>query len=439
MMPSKPSRRNFLRTAGATALGAPFVTTNARALSPNAKLQHASVGAAGMAGGDIRSLSRHERFQLVAAADVSQRNLQRLKQKFPQVRLYEDWREMLEREGDKIDSVNVSTPDHIHGPAGLAAMAKGKHVYVQKPLTQNLWECRQMMLRAREKAVVTQMGIQVSSGFEERYAVRLVQDGLIGKVKEVHTFSNKAWGDPKPRPLSGDPLPEDLNWDLWLGPAKPRPYIKGYYHPGNWRKRRDFGTGTLGDMGCHIFSAWFRGLALAAPLAVKSTGPKLNEFNWAINGRVEYTFPGTSYTNGQTVKVIWYDGAARPPQAIIDLVGEAPGQGNIIVGTEGVLLHPHGGTPRLFPREKYAKFRYPKLEPRDHYFEYIEGCLKGEGKPSANFEYAAPLTEAVLLGCLASIFPNETLLWDSVDLRFRNSEAANGYVKRQYRKGWEVS
>lgn len=438
-MSSHASRRNFLRTAGAAAFTAPFVTSGARAASPNGKLQHASIGASGMAGSDIASLSRHDKFQLVAVADVSKRNLEQLKKNHPEVRTYEDWRVMLENEGDRIDSLNVSTPDHIHGPAGLAAMAKGKHIYVQKPLTQNLWECRQMMLQARETGVMTQMGIQVSSSFEERYAVRLVQDGLIGKVKEVHTFSNKTWGDPQPRPESGEEPPEDLNWDLWLGPAAYRPYIKGHYHPGNWRKRRDFGTGTLGDMGCHIFSAWFRGLALSAPLSVKSTGPEPTKYNWAIDGRVEYIFPGTFYTDEQTVKVTWYDGASRPPQDVMNLVGEVPGQGNIIVGTEGAMLHPHGGTPQLFPREKYKGFRYPKLEPRNHYIEFVDACLQGGSKPSANFEYAAPLTESVLLGCLASIFPHETLLWDSAGLKFRNSDAATGFVKRDYREGWEIS
>ena len=435
---SSPSRRQFLRGAGAVAVAAPFVTTGLQAASPNGKLQHASFGCSGMAGSDINSLTKHDNLQLVAAADVSKRSRELLKAKFPDIRLYEDWRELLEKEGDQIDSVNVSTPDHMHGPIGLASLAKGKHVYCQKPLTQNLWECRQMMLRAREAGVMTQMGIQVSSGFEERFAVRLVQDGVIGKVKEVHSFSNKKWGDPSPRPSSGETPPDDLNWDLWLGVAEDRPYISGHYHPGNWRKRRDFGTGTLGDMGCHIISSWFRGLALSSPLAVKSTGPEPNEHNWAINGKVEYTFPGTFYTEGQTVKVTWYDGDARPPQEIQELVKNIPGQGNVVVGTEGVMLHPHGGNPRLFPADKYTGFRYPKLQPRNHYLEYVDCCLERKGKPSANFEYASPMSEAVLLGCLASMFPNETLLWDSDNLKVRNSEAATSYVKRKYRKGWEV-
>ncbi len=437
---SSSSRRQFLRGAGVTALSAPFVTTGLRAESPNQKLQHASFGASGMAGADINSLTKHKQLALVAVADCDTRNLDRLKKERPDIRTYGDWRELLEAEGDKVDSVNVSTPDHMHGPIGLAALAKGKHVYGQKPLTQNLWENREMMLRAREKGVMTQMGIQVSSGFEERYTGRLVQDGIIGKVKEVHSFSGKTWGDPNPRPTEGHEPPEGFNWDLWLGVAADRPYIKGHYHPGNWRKRRDFGTGTLGDMGCHIFSSWFRALALSAPLSVKSTGPEPNEHNWAINGRVEYTFPGTFYTEEQTVKVIWYDGSSKPPQEVADLVGgKLPGQGNVIIGTEGVILHPHVGNPRLFPTEKYRGFRYPKLEPRNHYVEYVDCCLNGGVKPSANFEYAAPLTEAVLLGCVASIFPNQTLLWDSDSLKFRNSGAATGFVKREYRKGWEVS
>ena len=162
-------------------------------------------------------------------------------------------------------------------------------------------------------------------------------------------------------------------------------------------------------MGCHIFSAWYRGLALTAPVTVKSTGPPPpNETNWAVNGRIEYVFPGTQFTDGKTVPVTWYDGAARPPREITDLIEKdetrsqgVPGQGNIIVGTDGVLLHPHGGTPQLFRGEKFKGFAYPKLEPRDHYREFVDSILGGKNKPSANFDYSGPLTESVLLGCLS--------------------------------------
>jgi len=436
------SRRRFLQTTTASLFAAPYVTRGLRAASPNGKLRHAAFGASGMSWSDITSMANHDHWELAAVCDVDTRNFARVKEKWPDVRCYQDWRELLENEAGKIDSVNVSTPDHMHGPIGLKAMDLGLHVYGQKPLAQNLYECRQLMLKAREKGVMTQMGIQISSDFTERFAVELIHQGVIGKVKEVHTFSNKKWGDMDPVPTTSDPIPEGFDWQLWLGTATDRPYVKGYYHPSNWRKRRDFGTGTLGDMGCHMFSGWFRSLDLAAPIAVKSTGPTPpNTTNWAINAMVEYTFKGTAYTAGDTVKVTWYDGDARPPAEVIALADPAkfPGQGSIYLGTEGVLLHPHGSTPQLFPKAKFQGTRMPKLEPRNHWFDFIDCCRHGgTQKPTANFDYAGPLTEAVLLGCLASPFPGETLQWDAPALKITNNDAANALVKRQYRPGWEV-
>lgn len=441
------SRRRFITGAASSIFAAPFVTSGLRAASPNGKLRHAAFGASGMSGADMNAMSNHPMWELAAVCDVDTRNFDKVKQKFPNVRFYQDWRELLEKEGDKIDSVNVSVPDHMHGSIGMAAMAKGKHMYGQKPLAQNLWECRQLMLRAREKGVMTQMGIQISSEFTERHAVALIQMGAIGKVKEVHTFSNKKWGDMEPVPQKTDTVPEGFDWTKWLGPAEDRPFIAGYYHPGQWRKRRDFGTGTLGDMGCHMFSGWFRALDLAAPISVKSTGlVPPNETNWAINGLVEYTFKGTKYSEGDKVKVTWYDGDNKPPANIIAKLVPPAGvqppkidQGSIYVGTEGILHAPHGSTPMLYPRDKFTGFKYPKLEPRNHWFDFIDCCLKGgTTKPTANFDYAAPLTEAVLLGCLASVFPNEALTWDSPGLKIPTSDAANSMVKRKYRSGWQI-
>lgn len=392
-----------------------------------------------MAGADINSLSQHPKFNLVAVADVDTRKFAGVKQKFPGVRVYQDWRELLEKEGDKIDSVNVSTPDHMHGPIGMEALALGKHVYGQKPMTQNLAECRAVQLRAREKGVMTQMGIQISSAFTERLAVACVRNGGIGKVKEVHTFSNKAWGDMGAVPDRKDNVPEGLSWDGWLGVAAMRPYLEGYYHPGNWRKRRDFGTGTLGDMGCHIFSGWYRALDLTAPLSVKSTGPAANQNNWSVNARIEYVFPATKQTESDTVKVTWTDGNVRPPDEVMAMVGgKAPGQGSIIIGTEGVLLAPHMSTPRVFKNGEASRYAFPKLEARNHYGEFVDACLNGGEKPSANFDYAGPLTESVLLGCVSTLFPNEELKWESESLKFSNSEAATANVRRDYRDGWAV-
>lgn len=390
---------------------------------------------------DMSAMSQHPMWELVAVCDVDTRKFPGALKKWPNAKTYQDWRELLEKEAGNIDSVNVSTPDHMHGSIGIAAIAKGKHVYGQKPLAHNLWECRQMVERARTKGVMTQMGIQVSSDSSERYAVELIQMGLIGKVKEVHTFSNKKWGDMEPRPTKSDPIPEGFDWNNWLGVASERGYIEGYDHPANWRKRRDFGTGTLGDMGCHMFSGWFRALDLAAPTGVVSRGPAPNKDNWAINAIVEYSFKGTKFTAGDSIKVTWTDGDARPPAEVMALTGDAakfPGQGSIYLGTEGVLLHPHGSTPRLFPADKFKGIKYPKLEPRNHWFDFIDCCLKGDKKPSANFDYAGPLTEAVLLGCLASAFPGENLIWDAPALKIPNNELADKMVRRDYRKGWEI-
>jgi predicted dehydrogenase len=437
-------RRRLLRTAAA-ALAAPWVTSGLRAASPNGKLRHAAFGASGMSWSDITSMANHPKFELAAVCDVDTSKFDAVKKRFPEVRCYQDWREMLAQEGDRIDSVNVSTPDHMHGPQGLASIALGKHVYGQKPLAHNLWECRQLMLRARERKVMTQMGIQISSAFSERLAVALIQEGAIGKVRVVHTYSNKKWGDMAPVPNREDPVPPSLNWDQWLGPAETRPFIAGYYHPGNWRRRIDFGTGTLGDMGCHMFSGWFRALDLAAPISVKSTGtPNPNATNWAVNGRVEYTFAGTRFTEKDKVTVIWTDGDHKPPAEIVEQLRLSPDkkpsvdQGTLYVGTEGLLYASHGATPQLFPRDKFSGYKYPKLEPRDHWKDFIDCCLEGNRQPSANFDYAGPLTEAVLLGCLSSHFPNQDLVWDSPGLRIPNSDAANALVRRRYRAGWEV-
>ena len=183
----------------------------------------------------------------------------------------------------------------MHGPIAMSALQLGKHVYCQKPLTHDLFETRQLTQVARQKKLATQMGIQIHSSREYVTAVRLVQDGAIGKVKEVHTWSNKKWGDMSARPDRSDPVPEGFDWDFWLGVCAERPFIgNAYYHPGNWRKRLDFGTGTFGDMGCHIYDPVFKSLELTAPLSVRSEGPTPNQWNWAINAVIHYVFPAPS-------------------------------------------------------------------------------------------------------------------------------------------------
>jgi hypothetical protein len=433
------SRRYFLKQLSVAALAAPFITRNLLSAPPNSLLSHASFGASGMAAQDLAAFANHPKFRLVAVADVDLDRAVNLKKKYPDLRVYQDWRKMLDQE-QGIDSVNVSTPDHMHAPMGMSAMLRGKHVYGQKPLTHDLYETRQLTRYAHQKKLVTQMGIQIHSNSEYRLAVRLIQDLAIGKVKEVHTWSDKKWGDMTPLPARVDPLPPSFNWDLWLGVTHERPFIgDGYYHPGNWRKRLDFGTGTFGDMGCHIYDPVYKALALTAPLSVRSEGPAPNEWNWAINAVIHYVFPGTAYTEGKTVNVTWYDGDARPPKAIQALLGgeSMPGQGSLFIGTQGVMLLPHIGQPALLPVAKFESYPMPKVGSVDHWGQFVEACL-GNGKPSANFDYAGPLTEAVLLGSVATRFPKTTLHWNAARLKFTNVTEANIYVRKKYRPGWEV-
>jgi hypothetical protein len=320
----------------------------------------------------------------------------------------------------------------------MAALRLGKHVYGQKPLTHNVFEARQVTLMARQARVVTQMGIQIHSNVEYRTAVKLIQDSVIGKVKEVHSWSGKKWGDLEPRPNRVDPVPAGLDWDKWLGVARERPYISGYYHPANWRKRLDFGTGTFGDMGCHIYDPVFKALALTAPISLLSEGPAPNPYNWGINALIHYVFPGTPYTEGKTVRVTWYDGDMRPSPELQKLVkvDSFPDQGSLFIGTEGVMLLPHIGMPALFPEEKFDDFKMPSLANLNHWKQFVEAC-RGQGSTSANFDYAGPLTETVLLGGVATRFPHQTLKWDAKRLRFRGNRAATRYLRREYRPGWE--
>lgn len=432
------SRRAFLKGAVA-AVTAPLFVKNLYSAPASKTIYHASVGGAGMAASDLDTITRHDFVKLIAIADVDTNNVQRWKQQYPEIKVYQDWRKMLE-EVKEIDTLNVSTPDHIHGPAAMAAMQLGKHVYVQKPLTHDIYETRRLTEVARQKKLVTQMGIQIHSTLEYRLAVRLIQDGVIGKIKEVHSWSNKKWGDTEPLPDRNDPVPANFNWDLWLGVCEWRPFIgNGYYHPANWRKRLDFGTGTFGDMGCHIFDPVFKSLELTAPLSVRSEGPSPNKWNWAINAVIHYVFPGTQLTEGKTIPITWYDGDEKPPKDIQALIApdQLPGQGSIFIGTKGVMLLPHIAKPKLFPQDQFKDFTFPKVETANHYTQFLE-AVRGNGKTWAGFDYSGPLTESVLLGSVATRFPKTTLEWNAKGLKFTNLKEANQYVRRKYRKGWEI-
>jgi predicted dehydrogenase len=436
---SRITRRTAIKTGAAT-LAAPFVWRLHAHAAPSETVLHASFGASGQAGSDIGALTASKNLKLVAVAEVDDDRAANIKKRFPACNVYKDYRVLLDKEKD-LNSVNVSTPDHMHAPIAIRAMNRGLHVYGQKPLTQTIYEARRLTEVAAEKKLVTQMGIQIHSARKHKLVVQLVRDGVIGKVKEVHSWSGKSWGDTKPKPDQTDPVPAGLDWDLWLGVAAERPFIGGgYYHPGNWRKRLDFGTGTFGDMGCHILDPVFNAIGVGNPLSVRSELPGPNDYNWSLDVQVKYVFPGTKFTT-DPVSLTWYNGKARPPKEVVEHIGKLPldGQGSILIGSEGVLYSQYdsGRTPILLPAEKFKDFKMPEVKDDNHYLQYVE-AVRGNDKTSAPFSYSGPLTEMVLLGCLATRFEKQNLKWDTKALKFTNVEAANKFVRKVYRKGFEA-
>ena len=437
MKSSSFSRRSFLATS---ALAFPYVASRSWAESPNSKIRHVSFGGSGMAFSDLSSIAGVSNVEIVACAEIDPARQNRVANKFSKAKRYTDWRELLDKEAKNFDTANVSTPDHMHGPIAMAAMQLGKHVYVQKPLTHDVFESRRLREFATANKLVTQMGIQVHSSQVYREAVELAHEGAIGKVTEVHTWSSKKWGDTTQRPNRKDKIPAGLDWDAWCGVAPKHDFINGYYHPGNWRKRLDYGTGTFGDMGCHIYDPMYGAVGLTAPISVRSEGPApvKGSHSWNINAKIHYVYPGTKYTADKTVEVIWYDGNQRPPADVQQRIGRGlPGQGSVLFGTKGHMIIPHVGKAILLPEDKYKDYKRPEIKGVNHWKSFIN-AVRGEGKTSANFDYSGPLTEAILLGGIATRFPKEELNWDPEKLAFFNNKEATSYVKREYRKGWEV-
>jgi predicted dehydrogenase len=431
-------RRSFMRIAG-TALSAPFFVREMLSKPPSGTLRLASFGASGMAFSTLDGIASHPKVKLVCVAEVDSNRLDRLKKKYPDARLYQDWREMLRKERGQIDAACVGTPDHMHAAQAISSMRIGLPVYVQKPLAHDIHEVRALMKMARSRKLPTQMGIQIHSGREYKTAVSLIQSGAIGKVKEVHTWSEKKWGDTVKLPTAADEVPSGFNWDDWLGVAPARQFIKDVYHPGNWRKRLDFGTATFGDMGCHILDPVFGALKLTSPVSVRSEGTAPNGESWALDTLIRYVFPATPFTAEKTLPLTWYDGDRLPPDEIRALVGSAkfPGQGSIFIGTKGQMLLPHIAMPLLLPAQDFSGYAMPEFERTDHYHEFADAVL-GIGKTSTPFDFSGPLTEAVLLGPLATRFPNTTLQWNGPKAKFSNSAEANGFLRRKYRAGWSV-
>ena len=285
------TRRRLLQAGSAG-----FLLTSqifAQQKSPGSQLNVACIGVGGMGGSDLRSIASGKNVRIVALCDVDAGRLASASAAHPGAKTFVDWRKLFDSMGKDIDAVSVSTPDHMHGPIALAAMSLGKHVYCQKPIAHNVRECRAMAEMASRQSVVTQMGTQIHSERAYLSAVATLQSGVIGKVKEAHLWVSKSWAGPSAgRPDREDEVPSGLNWDLWLGCAPERPFVKGVYHPAQWRGWRDFGAGTLGDMGCHIFDPVFSALGLRYPSSVVSNGPAHGAETFSADSDVTYVFPG---------------------------------------------------------------------------------------------------------------------------------------------------
>ncbi|MEM9017388.1 MAG: Gfo/Idh/MocA family oxidoreductase [Verrucomicrobiota bacterium] len=439
-------RRQFLRTAAGAAFAAPWIgwKSTASGGDPSKDLRFANFGAGGRAWSDLVAMAGVENTTLVAAADVDKFRSAKFHETYPNTPFYTDWRILLEEKGNEIDAVVIGTPDHMHAPIAMAAMQLGKHVYAEKPMARTLHETRRLKEFAAENGLVTQMGNQLASASGNRTAVRLLREGVVGKVKEVHSMNPKSWGSMSPLPEATEEPPETLAWNDWIGVGQFRPFISREFVPGQWRKRIGFGTGTLGDMGCHIYHPWFKGLNNPVTLSVTSHGPgPVDADSWPLNAKVHHRMKGNNQTVGD-FDFTWYDGTQLPPEHLSAAVGSSenvPRSGSVVVGTDGVLTIPHGGAgmPSLF---RGGVLTDEPIEPErnDNHHGNFADAIRGDisGMPRCSFDYAGPMTEAVLLGCVAMRLPGETLKWDNEAGRFEGSEAGNAMIHDDYRKGWEV-
>lgn len=445
MAAQRLSRRRFLQSS--LAVGGSMALTAlswSRVWGANDRLRVASVGVDGKGWSDHSEVSSSPHVQIVALCDVAEdaKHLGKAAEKYPHAKRYTDWRRLFEQARD-FDAVIVSTPDHMHAPIALPAMKLGKHVFCQKPLTHSVFEARQMRLAAEKYHLVTQMGNQIQSHKAYRTAVKLVHDGVIGRVKEVHSWQAgpMRWILADDRPAGADPVPQTLHWDNWLGVAPERPYKDRLYHPFNWRAWQDFSNGQLGDFACHILDPVFLALGLTAPTTLRAEAPPINREVWTKRSTVHYQFPGTPRTAGKTLALTWYDGQGHlpPPEAHgLPKDYKLPQAGSVLIGEKGSMVIPHFALPKLFPEEKFADFKMEEVPSVNHYTSWADAC-RGEGKTTSSFAYASPLTETVLLGAIAIRTRGETLHWDSTRLAIPNSTAANELLRKRYRKGWEPS
>jgi len=468
----KISRRRFM--GGAAVAAAAFQVVPGYVLGlrgatpPSEKLNIAGIGIGGQGGHDLDQMTSEN---IVALCDVDWAHAARTFNKFPKAKRHKDYRRMLEEQKD-IDAVVIGTPDHHHAFASMAAIKQGKHVYCEKPLTHSVWEARQLSQAARENKIATQMGNQGQASEQTRRLCEVIWSGAIGPVREVHVWTdrpsnglfNEYWPQGVGRPPERPAVPDTLDWDLWLGPAPNRPYHSAYA-PFKWRGWRDFGTGALGDIGCHSFDPIFRALKLGAPTSVEATSTRVNAETYPLASMVTYHFSARGaqvqtvnrHTKGlegpaaggiemPAVKFVWYDGGLRPPRPDEMEEGQRMGEtGALLIGDRGKVLSQERRF-RIIPETIAKEFGDPPPTlPRSagHYNEWIQAC-KGGLPAGSNFDWAGPLAEAVLLGNIAlrlelrEKMALQRLLWDPAGFQFTNLEEANRFLRREYREGWTL-
>lgn len=427
------SRRHFLQGVASTALLGPLVA-NAQSKVPSINIGCIGVGGKGWS--DMLEVSVGH--NIVAICDIDEGRLAKAAEKFPKAKKYTSWQKLLEQ--SDIDAVTVSTPDHTHAPATMVAMEAGKHVYTQKPLTHDVYESRQLTLVAREKKLITQMGIQHHATKRLKLAVDAIQRSAIGKVQDVHVWTDRPgtfWKQGLERPDHSDPVPSDVHWNDWLGTAPERPYVKNMYHPFHWRGWWDFGTGALGDMGCHLMDPIIDALELGPPKTISAEGPPPSAESgpeWCI---VHYTFPGTRQTT-DNVTVHWYEAGKQPDRKLFQAPEDWKGSKNgvLYIGEKGNLFVGFPEMPELFPKEKFTDFKWGEFEDHNHYQEWTTAVATG-GKTSCPFDYSGPLTETVLLGNVA-YRSGKTIHWDSENMKAVNEPSADKFIRRNYREDWKV-
>ncbi|MFB0525492.1 MAG: Gfo/Idh/MocA family protein [Phycisphaerae bacterium] len=443
------SRREFVGNLAASMAAVTIVPAHVLGRNaPSNKLNIAVIGSGGRARANLKGVSSEN---IVALCDVDEERAAEIYNAYPKAKKYKDFRIMLDEIEKSIDAVIVSTPDHTHAVAVMKAIKMGKHIYCEKPLAHSIYEVRQITEAARKHEVQTQMGNQGHSEERIRMMCEWVWDGAIGDIRQVYAWSSRPSGGAAfavnmKRPTDRPPIPEGLDWDLWLGPAPYRPYHPDYL-PFKWRGWVDFGTGALGDMGCHILDPVFWALRLdeVETIEIEATtthfDPEIMRETYPVASIVRYKFPGRG--SMPPVKLTWSDGRLRPPRPDdMEIKRKFGGEGALLIGENGNIMHgSHGASEvRIVPESKMKAYKLPaKTLPRSqgHHQDWILAC-KG-GKPaSSNFNYGGPLTEMVLLGVLAVRNQNRKLIWDVKNMRITNDQEANKYVNPPYRKGWTL-